>query len=274
MTKENSNLAMKKQTSIAVVVAVNDDECLAKNLAASPMISEDGVPLVIKRGYKSAALAYNAGLEQVIADVVIFAHQDVYFPRGWEQKLLSTIEGLELEGKRWGVLGVVGKDLTGNLVGGAWSTGLHLKIESKFLNPTPVRSIDEIAIAVSKNTGLHFDISLPGYHLYGTDIVQSALQAGFEAYVFDGPVIHNSVPVVQLDSSYVKAYRHMQRKWKAELPIWTTVVPITKSGWPLLRKRVSQKRQCIFRRSSSRQQYVRHEVPSLLARKLGYEQQR
>jgi len=235
------------------------------------MLAENGVPLIINRGYKSAALAYNDGLDSADADIIVFAHQDVYLPRGWKQKLLSTIEGLELIGKKWGVLGVVGKDRAGNLVGGAWSTGLQLKIESEFTSPTPVRSIDEIVIVLRKDSGLRFDDNLPGYHLYGTDIIQSALKAGFEAYVFDGPVIHNSVPVVQLDGSYVKAYRYMQRKWKAELPIWTTVVPITKSGWPLLRRWISQRRKYIFKRLPAREQYTRHEVPSRLALDLGYE---
>ena len=267
---DSARKAEIKKPTFAVVAAVNDDECLVNNLAASPMLAENGVPLIVKRDYKSAGLAYNAGLEQVIADVVIFAHQDVYFPRGWDKKLFSTIKGLELEGNQWGVLGVVGKDRTNNLVGGAWSNGLQLKIESEFRSPVPVGSMDEIVIVLRKESGLRFDDNLPGFHLYGTDVVLSALKAGLGAYVFDGPVIHNSVPVVQLDGFYVKAYRYMQRKWKAELPIWTTVVPVTKSGWPLLRKRISQSRKHIFKRMPVREQYARHEAPSRLASDLGY----
>ncbi len=258
--------------SIAVVAAVNDDECLANNLAASPMLAEDGVPLIINRGYRSAALAYNAGLDYTDADIIVFAHQDVYFPRGWEQKLLLTIEELELEDNKWGVLGVVGKDRTDNLVGGAWSTGLQLKIESKFTSPAIVGSIDEIVIILRKGSGLRFDDNLPGYHLYGTDIVQSALKAGFEAYVFNGPVIHNSVPVVQLDGSYVKAYRYMQRKWKSELPIWTTVVPITKSGWPLFFKMLYEKKRYLLKKTPNRKQFRRIDNPAEISQILGYEE--
>lgn len=261
----------KSSTSLAVVTAVNDDEVLAANLAKSPMFDENDIPLVIEREHQSAGLAYNAGLEETTADVVIFAHQDVYLPRGWDKKLLSTIRTLELYGKNWGVLGVVGKDRFGNLVGRAWSTGLGLEIETEFSSPAPVKTIDEVVIVLRREAGLRFDEELPGYHLYGADIVQTAIEKDLEAYVFDGPVIHNSVPVVQLDSSYVKAYRYMQRKWKAKLPIWTTVVPITKSGWPLLRKRISQRRKYIFKRVPARQQYARHEASSRLARDIGYE---
>lgn len=260
---------MSPPISLAVVAAVNNDDVLIGNLAASPMFAEHGTPLIIERGHQSAALAYNAGLDRTTADVVIFVHQDVYLPRGWDKKLLSTIT--KLEGKKWGVLGIVGIDTQSSLVGHAWSTGLCREIVAPFNSPEQVVSIDELLIVLRRQTKLKFDEHLPSYHLYGTDIVQSALKAGFEAYVFDDPVIHNSVPVVQLDGSYVKAYRYMQRKWKAELPICTTIVPVTKSGWPLLRRWISRKKKYIFKRMPSREQYARHEAPSRLARDLGYE---
>lgn len=259
--------------SIAVVAAVNDDKVLRNNLEASPMLSEGRIPLVVEHGYQSAAKAYNAGLDRVTADIVIFAHQDVYLPRGWDRKLLLTIQTLESNAKNWGVLGVVGKDEKGNLVGKAWSTGLRHEIKVKFLSPTAIGAIDEIVIVLRRETGLRFDEELPGYHLYGTDIVQTALQRGFGAYVFDGPVIHNSVPILLLDNSYIKAYRYMQRKWKEIMPISTTVMTITKSGWPLLKTLVSQRKRHIFKRATSRQQYARHDAPARIAKDLGYEEE-
>jgi hypothetical protein len=42
---------VSKKPSLAVVAAVNDDQCLALNLAASPMLIEGGIPLIVKRGY-------------------------------------------------------------------------------------------------------------------------------------------------------------------------------------------------------------------------------
>ena len=73
--------------SLAIVAAVNNDKVLCDNLAMSPMISEDRVSLIAERGYQSAAKAYNAGLDKVTADIVIFARQDDYLPRGWDKKL-------------------------------------------------------------------------------------------------------------------------------------------------------------------------------------------
>jgi hypothetical protein len=117
------------------------------------------------------------------------------------------------------------------------------------------------------DSGLRFDPELPGFHLYGTDIVQSALAAGLEAYVFDGPVVHNSLPVTRLDDSYGRAYRHMQRKWTARLPIATTVIPITRSGWPLFRWRLRH----WGRRLRSPVVTQRCATPARRAQELGYE---
>jgi len=133
-----------KSLSLAAVAPSNDEECLANNLATSPMFVEDGVPLIVKRGYKSAALAYNDGLDCADADIVICTHHDVYFPRGWDKKLLLAIQSLEQRGETWGVLGVIGLDKNGKFFGGSWSNGLQWKIESqKFVSPAPVRSFDD-----------------------------------------------------------------------------------------------------------------------------------
>lgn len=268
----SAQIASAKQPSLAVVAAVNDDECLKNNLTASPMLAENNVPLIIKRDYKSATLAYNDGLDCADSDIVIFAHQDVYFPRGWEKKLLSAIESLEVRGEAWGVLGVIGSDKNGKLVGGAWSNGLQWKIESqKFESPAPVRTFDEIVLILRKDGGLRFDGNLSGFHLYGTDIALSSIRNGLGAYVFDAPVIHNSIWRKKLGLSYCDAYRYMQRKWKNELPVYTLVLPITKSCWPLLRNWCREIKKWIVRQFRPMPPRVRYPDPAGMAAKLGYE---
>lgn len=264
-----------RHTSVAVAAAVNDPDVLRDNLAASPLLVKKNIPLIIKQGYQSAARAYNAALDHVAADVVIFAHQDVYLPQGWGKKLLLTVQWLELHGKNWGVLGVVGKDTADNLVGGAWSGGQHSKIETEFSNPMPIVSIDEVVIVVRKDSGLRFDIDLPGFHLYGTDIVQLALDAGLEAYVFDGPVVHNHPWRTKSGWSYARAYRYMQRKWWKKLPIYTTGPTITRSGSPILRNWYGEIKMHIIRkfRPIPATWRKRHPHPSRIAANMGYEDQ-
>ena len=271
---ENIGPAQKeaiKRPTLVVVAAVNDDECLAQNLAASPMLVEKKIPLIAKRGYISATLAYNDGFDSADANIVIFAHQDVYLPQGWEQKLLSAIQLLESCGKKWGVLGVIGADARGNLVGGAWSNGLQRKIESKFSSPAPVRSFDEIVLVLRKDGGIRFDDQLPGFHLYGTDIAQVAIKAGLGAYVFDGPVVHNPVWRKTLGKSYIQAWRYLRRKWKSELPIYTLVLPITRSSWPLVRNWLRERKKWLIRQFKAMPPRVHHPDPAAKARELGYE---
>ena len=260
-----------KQPTLAVVAAVIDDECLKNNLAASPMLAVNNVPLIIKRGYKSTSLAYNDGLDCADADIVIFAHQDVYFPRGWEKKLLSVIRLLEQRGENWGVLGVIGANGSGDLVGGAWSTGMRLKIESEFISPSPVRSFDEIVLVLRKDNGLRFDEDLPNWHIYGTDIALSAIEAGMGAYVFDAPVIHNSIRHINLAPGYFEAYRYMQSKWRHELPVHTLILPLTAHGWPVVRNWLREKKRWVVRQFKPMPPRVRHPDPAGLAAKLGYE---
>src|SRR3546814_16444416 len=76
-----------------------------------------------------------------------------------------------------------------------------------------------------------FDTMLPYFHLYGTDIVQIALAQGHGAYAVELPVVHNNRPVATLRSGYARAYAHARRKWRAQLPIWTSICK--PSRWPV-----------------------------------------
>jgi len=257
---------------LAIVTAVNDEECLMNNLCASPLLAEKGLPLIVQRGHKSAAGAYNDGLDKADADIVVFAHQDVYLPRGWDNKLLSAIRTLAERKERWGVLGVIGLSPENKLLGGAWSNGLQWKIQSaEFPSPALARSFDEIVLVLRKNSGLRFDEKLPGFHLYGTDIALSALKQGLGAYVFDAPVIHNSLWRKKLGLSYCAAYRYMQRKWWDELPVHTLVLPITRSSWPLLRNWLREQKKWLVRLINPMPPRIRYPAPARKAQELGYE---
>jgi len=183
------------------------------------MIADGRIPLVVERGYSSASTAYNTGLAHTTADVVLFTHQDVYLPKGWDSCLLATMDELSKKNDNWAVLGVIGRDDAGKFFGRVWSSGLGEQVGTALDRPREVGSIDELLIVLRTNMGLRFDEKLKGYHFYGTDIVRSARKTGFAAYVFDAPVVHNSVPRRQLPVSFWRAYHYMQRKWRGDLPM-------------------------------------------------------
>jgi hypothetical protein len=279
-------------TRLAIVCAVNDDAVLATNLAASPLVASGAIRLVVERGRRSAGEALNAGLDRTSAPIVVFPHQDVFLPRGWEVSLLRSVEEIESrdgsggdpwsrrtgsheagaavedgELRGWGVLGIVGLDGTGAVRGRAWSNGLGREVGGRLESCVPAVSLDEMILVVRRASGLRFDEALPGFHLYGTDVVRSALARGLGAWIVDAPAIHNSVPVRQLDRRYGAAYRYLRRKWRSELPLPTLVVPITRSGASLARFRLG----AAVRSRRVAASAPRHPDPAALARSLDYE---
>ncbi|WP_155322049.1 hypothetical protein [Desulfosarcina ovata] len=197
---------------------------------------------------------------------MVFAHQDVYFPNGWFSNLSRIIDELNKKDKKWAVLGIIGVDINGAIEGRTWSTGLRKEVGCSLTYPRLVQSIDELVIVINRIAGIVFDEKLPGFHLYGTDIVQTAILNGFSAYVIDNPVIHNSLPIIKLDNGFTKAYRYMKKKWKTILPIKSPVTTITRYGYPLFKKRIRQ-----MLKYTDRGSFSRLADPGLKAKELGYE---
>jgi hypothetical protein len=215
--------------NICVVAPVNDDKILERDLMRSPAIAA-GLPLLVMRGYKSAASAYNAALDQTSADIVVFVHQDVYLPAGWEDQVRQQISEVGRLDPKWAVLGLFGAKEDGVHVGRLWCGAAERELGSRLPFPCPVVSIDEVLIILRRGAGFRFDDMLPGFHLYGTDISQTALSRKWGVYVIDAPVVHNTKKPGSLRGAYLKAFRYMARKWRRKLPIPTVVVPLTRWG--------------------------------------------
>lgn len=252
--------------SWVIAAAVNDAGVLAANLARSPIVAS-GVRLLTETGHRSASSAYVAAAARMREEICIFAHQDVYLPAGWTDHLRAALARLESADPNWGVLGVIGVRADGQVIGRAWSSGLRRELGGEFAAPQPCVSVDELLIVVRRSSGLTFDPAMPAFHLYGTDIVQSALAGGFGAYVIHAPVIHNSRPVRRLDASYWAAYQYLRRKWRDRLPIPTCVLPLSRSPWPRMRYWLRDLRR------SARMSPVPAPRPDAVAvaRRLGYE---
>lgn len=236
-----------------IVAAVNDDEVLALNLMSSAIIRDGLVDLKCYRGAASASQAYNQGLDDTSARIVVFAHQDVFLPDCWAAQLARAIAQIEKVDPHWAVIGAFGVDLTGAPVGHAWSTGLARVLGGPFDRVVETTCIDEFVIVLNRGSGLRFDSVLPGFHLYGTDIVLSAAAAGLKCYIADIPAIHNSKPVHGYRGGYADAWRFMRQKWRDRLPVPTLTVPLTRSPFALARAefRLWKSREQRFRRAGN-----------------------
>jgi hypothetical protein len=236
--------------SLCVITLVNDDAILKRNLLASELVSKHRVPVQIERGAPSASIGYNKGLEATSAPIVILAHQDVYFPPSWHHRLARAVAIADSQDPEWAVLAPFGMGAIGaEHIGDVWSTSVGRRIGRRVASLAPVQSVDELVIVLRRASGLRFDPNLPNYHLYGLDIVQTAIASGKGAYVADLPVVHNDKFHDVLRRDFGECYAFIRRKWRDRLPLRTPVLWVGKSGMalPLYRLRawysLSRRRQ-------------------------------
>ncbi len=225
---------MNRTDKWALIVAVNDDRVLKNTLLRSPDI-DSRCQIILKRGFKSASEAYNAAISEASGRVLVFAHQDVYLPSGWLDKLLVTLRRLEVLDPAWGVLGVYGVANSGQGAGHVYATGLDRMLGDQFEGVIETTSLDEMLLITRGGSGVFFDEHLPGFHLYGTDVCLEARAKGLKSYIISALCIHNSNGKRVLPLAFWKSYLYMRKKWWKQLPIETCCAAISKPClWPML----------------------------------------
>jgi hypothetical protein len=207
---------------------------LEVDLARSPEIENGLVGLTILWNKASAAGAYSQAIKTATAEILVFAHCDVYFPKGWFERLAWEVDRLSNTDRDWAVAGVSSITPSGEHVGRMFDTSLEPSLREtsgvfgKALTvPVPIVSADELVLVVRRESGISFDPLLPDFHLYGTDIILEAERQGMRSYGLDMPLIHNAKPQLRLGADYGRAFRYMVRKWRDRLPVPTTCVPLT-----------------------------------------------
>ena len=148
---------MDLQDSITFVIAVNNDDIYRSNFLASPLFHADHCHQILpQRNFRSASQAYNAGMNQAQNDLIVFAHQDIFFPEGWIAELQHALKYLAIKDPSWGVLGSFGskKNRPGG-VGLVYTTGMGIH-GNKIDSPEQVETLDEIVLVLRKSSGLQF----------------------------------------------------------------------------------------------------------------------
>lgn len=232
-----------------VVCASHSDEILNANLARSPLLAS--VPLHIERGATSAAQAYNRALDATTAPVVVFAHHDVYLPQGWDALLAARLAEVAALDPDWALFGPFGVGLDASHIGPVWSSSIGLIVGRVPITPAPVQSYDEMVIVLRRASNLRFDPTLPGWHMYGTDIVTQARNSGLGAYAGALPCIHNDRYHDHLRDDFVECYQAMRKKWRVQLPLRTPIIKISRSGLHLYKNRWQDYRSERFRANMS-----------------------
>ena len=241
---------MLTKTAISFAVAVNDQQVFENNFLASPCLREPHPhEILVQRSFDSAAKAYNDAIDKSSSDLIVFVHQDIILPALWLSQLERALDHLKVHDPGWGVLGCYG--LSPAPWGHVYSSGRGI-IGEPFEHPAPIRVLDEIVLILRKSSGLRFDERLPHFHLYGTDICLAAAKLGMKSYAISAYCIHNTQQPLVLPREFYECYKHIKRVWKDFLPIQTTCVKITRSDFPMYRRKLGEAFLRIRRKDAGR----------------------
>jgi hypothetical protein len=211
-----------------VTTRSGDARVFEKNFAASPCLeglSRDRI--IVQEGFSSAALAYNDAIDRAQTDLIVFAHQDVYFPDRWLADLDRSLKILDAVDSDWGVLGGWGTNRVGSPAGYLYSVGLGV-LGKPFERPVAVDTLDEFILILRKSSGLRFDPALPSFHFYGMDICMSARKNKKKCYAISAFSVHNT-SYGYLSPEFYNSYWHVRKKWREFLPIQTSCIRV--SAW-------------------------------------------
>ena len=230
-----------------VIAAVNDETVLKTCLLNSPGI-QSASNVLLQRGYASAAAAYNAGISDANTDLLVFAHQDMYFPEGWSERVLRAVRLISKDDPFWGVLGTWGVHHSAGGSGHVYCTAGRRMFGGPFEGGKEINALDEVVLILRKSSGLRFDEQLPGFHMYGTDICLEAARQGRKCYAVSAFCIHNSNAYKLLPFAFWRSYLYLRKKWKTQLPACTPCTVVTYWCWPMIRYNIVQSANVILRR--------------------------
>ena len=226
--------------AVTFVVAVNDRVLFAANFWASPCLrGPHNHQILVQEHFDSAAKAYNDAFKRSSNELIVFCHQDIFFPEAWLSDLRRALEYLEVSDPSWGVLGCSG--ITGDRRHWRYlySSGLGVSGEP-LAYPEPVQTLDEMVLILRKSSGVRFDERLPHFHLYGADICLRAATMGMKSYAISAFCIHNTRQSLILPKEFYDCCQHIKRVWKDRLPIQTTCIRITRSNIPIYLRRARE----------------------------------
>lgn len=228
---------MRHNRMLSFVTCATKPEVLRQCLLASPCLVSGDYPLSIHLQSASAGAAFNSHMRhQQQVQWLIWVHQDVFLPAGWDKRFIVTLAEAQQRFPRLAVAGLYGVSGAGEQ---AQRAG-HLLDRGKLLQePTPlpclVDSIDELLFAVRTDSGLRLDPEL-GFDFYGADLVLQAQEQGLQAAVVDAYCEHWSATPRQgvmpsgLLARIAASGAAFERKWSSRLPVDTPCFSVARPG--------------------------------------------
>jgi len=224
---------------MSFVVCVSDESILKANLLASPDLTGPGSPhdVFTINGAPAAAAGFVMGRLEAKHERVVFVHQDVLLPAGWDRCAAQQLQEAERRFGQIGVAGVYGvgevitpfdftEPLAAERIGWVIDRGRVLRDGPEL--PAQVATLDELVLVVRRDSGLRFDPAL-GFHLYGADIWLQAREQGLAVVTLGALCYHNSASI-GLPEAFYDSAAVFARKRSRRLRVATPCVIIDRRG--------------------------------------------
>lgn len=205
----------EKVIPISVVTLVNKphiyDHCVRKSLKGEGM---EFVPIF---NPVSAAKGLNEGIRKSSHNIIVMCHQDVLFSVEWHKKMLRQ---LQLIGdKNFGVVGTYGINIAGTDGVGNVISGRRMLLRGDL--PALASYLDEHLLVIRRNSGLRFDESLGGFHMYGADLCLQAYMKDMSCYAINARVRHVSDNTGKNNPALAESVKWFVNKWQGRSPFKT-----------------------------------------------------
>ncbi|MBF0096678.1 MAG: methyltransferase domain-containing protein [Magnetococcales bacterium] len=207
---------------LSIIVPTHLPHIFGDYLLSSPILQK-GNPhqLITLTGYDSAASALEEGIKRAVHDTVIFVHQDVYLPVGWDRLFCQRIREVERSFPEFGMIGIHGASRRGN---NAVLSGVlvdrHSTLHHADPLPSQVDTIDDCLFALRKEHFPGVDEQLGWYH-YGADLAYRFRAIQRDAIVVDALCYHNSMRGATEPEACLLSARRLAEIWPEQLPIVT-----------------------------------------------------
>jgi hypothetical protein len=229
---------MQQIEPITFIIPVGNETTYERCFLSSPLFIEEcnrdlKFQIIPQRGFKNGSAAFNDGLDRAENDLIVCCHQDVILPVMWADWVSSQVRELERQGVPLGVVGCMGSDFEGTLVGHVYHRDRQM-LEHEPL-PARVQTLDELLIAFRKSSGMRFDANLPQFFGYAPDLCMEAHMRGLQNFALNAPCIHETADRRLARRDIYPTWSFLQNKWKKFLPVHTPTVSIDGRRWPYVK---------------------------------------
>lgn len=237
------SMTTNTNNTLTFVTCTNSLKVLSKHLLASPCLQDDGHALAVYFNAPSAAHGFNSAAAAAAAAPnpkskipwLVWVHQDVYLPHGWDIDFSESLSEALLRFPKLAVAGLYGISGTGT---NARRAGHVLDRGTPLHEPEPlpclVDSLDELLFAVRVDVGLQLDPAL-GFDFYATDLVLQAQARGLQCAVVDAYCEHWSGTAstgvsLAVAKRILTSGEAFELKWQQHLPVTTPCFDLCQSG--------------------------------------------